>query len=100
MTECLGQGGRLCQEVEVEWWKGGRGGDLAGFAQTHLFIFPDWKKLFALCTFAESHSIYYASWLDRFLSVIQSNAACIFHSQSRTDRGSSSPTLCSKTQHE
>ena len=85
----------------VARWKGRRGGGLAGFAQTHLFIFPDWKKLFGLCTFAESHGIYYASWLDRFLSVIQLNAACIFQSQSWTDRGgSSSPTLCSKTQHE
>ena len=82
MTECLGLGGRPCQEVGVERGQGRRGGGLAGFAQTHLFIFPDWKKLFGLCTFAESHGIYYVSWLDRFLSVIQLNAACIFQSQS------------------
>lgn len=82
MTECLGQGGRPCQKVGVEQGRGRRGGDLAGSAQTNLFIFPDWKKLFGLCTFAQSHGIYYASWLNRFLFVIQSNAACIFHSQS------------------
>lgn len=81
MTECLGQGGRPCQEVGVERWKGRKGGDLAGFTQTHLFIFPYWKKLLGLCAFAESHGIYYASWRDRFLSVVQSNAACIFQSR-------------------
>lgn len=82
MTECLGQGGRHCQEVGVEQGKGRRGRALAGFTQTNLFIFPDWKKLFGLRTFAESHGIYYASCLNRFLFVIQSNAACIFRSQS------------------
>lgn len=44
MTECLGPGGRPGQEVGVERWEGRRGGDLAGVAETHLFIFPDWKK--------------------------------------------------------
>lgn len=82
MTECLGQGGRPCQEVGVEQGKGRRGRELAGFTQTNLFIFPDWKNLFGLCTFAESHGIYYASWFHRFLFVIPSNAACIFHSRS------------------
>lgn len=48
MTECLGQGGRPCQEVGVGQEPGRRGGALAGFAQTNLF-FPDWKKLFGLC---------------------------------------------------
>lgn len=82
MTACLGQGGRPGQGEGGGEGEREEGGDLAGFAQTNLFIFPDWKKLFGLCTFAESHGIYYASWLNRFLFVIQSNAACIFHSQS------------------
>lgn len=47
----------------VEREQGRRGRALAGFAQTNLFIFPDWKKLFGPCTFAESHGLYYASWL-------------------------------------
>lgn len=78
MTECLGQGGRPCQEVGVERQGGRRGGDLAAGAQTNLLISPDWKKLFGLHAFAQSHGIYYTSWLDRFLSVIQSDAAWIF----------------------
>lgn len=61
MTECLGQGGRPCQEVGVEQEQGRRSSASAGFAQTNLFIFPDWKKLFGLCTFSECHGIYYTS---------------------------------------
>lgn len=59
-----GAGWEALPGVGVEQWKGRRGRELAGVTQTNLFIFPDWKKLFGLCTFAESRSIYYASWLQ------------------------------------
>lgn len=100
MTECLGQGGRPCQEVGVERQGGRRGGDLAAGAQTNL-ISPDWKKLFGLRAFAQSHGIYYASWLDRFLSVIQSDAACIFFkARAEQTAGALPATPCSKTHRE
>lgn len=35
MTECLGQGGRPCQEVGVERWSGGEGGGVGTWLALH-----------------------------------------------------------------
>lgn len=62
MTECLGQGGRPCQEVGVGQEPGRRGGALAGFAQTNLFFSRLEKAVWAVRICRESR------YLLRFLN--------------------------------
>lgn len=101
MTARLGQGGRPCQKVGVGREPGRRGRALAGFAQTYLFSFPDWKELFGLCTFAESHGLYYTSWLPPQLPFCHSVKTQLVFFMRRAEQtvGSLPPMSCSKAHH-